>query len=58
MITWFDSLAWTIAFLISGWIFLAWLNSRFNEEENDVTGAASAEEYFFKKTIRIFKRKK
>lgn len=57
MITWFDSIAWTLAFLISGWIFLSWLNSRYNEEDSDVIDAASAEEYFFKKIIRIFKRK-
>ena len=58
MITWFDSIAWVIAFSISGWIFLAWLNSRFNDEENDVTDAASAEEYCFRNIVRIFKWKK
>lgn len=39
------------------WMSFMWINSQFNDEEDDVTDANSFYEYWIRKIARLFKKK-
>ncbi len=40
--------------IFSWWMYFSWINSRFNDEDKDVTDAWTSEEYMLRKIIRFF----
>ncbi len=53
----FELIATIIVGVFGWWMFFSWINSRFNDEDKDVTDASCPEEYAIRKIIRFFMRK-
>lgn len=53
----FDIVFSVILVIFSSWIYFSWANSRFNDEENDITDASCSQEYLIRKFVRFFKKK-
>ena len=52
----FEFIVAAVLFVFGWWMYFSWLNSRFNDEDKDVTDAWTPDEYIFRKIIRFFKR--
>lgn len=50
----FEITATIIVGAFAWWMFFSWANSRFNDEDKDVTDASSPEEYTIRKIMRFF----
>lgn len=51
---WFELVAIIIMSVFSWWMYFSWVNSRYNDEDKDVTDAFSPEEYTIRKIMRFF----
>ena len=51
---WFELVAIIIMSVFSWWMYFSWVNSRYNDEDKDVTDAFSPEEYTIRKNMRFF----
>ncbi len=53
-LSFFEIVATIIVAVFGWWMFFSWVNSRFNDEDKDVTDAFSPEEYTIRKIMRFF----
>ena len=52
-----EMLIYVLLSFLGIWLYLSWRNSRFNDEEKDVTDASCLSEYVIRKIFRLFIRK-